>query len=168
MINSGLRTAPLRDADGYGLAHYAMNCRVMTNGVARPPKDITDGAANTLLIGEVNTNFRPWGDPGNVRDPARETTLNTSPDPIARMLMLRFTAKACGVIGPDARWERIADALRDTPELSDRAIAHRLNTDGHRVAPVRRELERAGQILRLAYRRDAIGRPSPSRRPRSG
>ena len=33
-------------------------------------KDITDGTANTLLIGTVGQNFKPWGHPANVRDPA--------------------------------------------------------------------------------------------------
>jgi len=70
-LNKNLRTAPVRDADGYGLAHYAANCRAMTAGAFRPLKEFTDGTANTLLVGEVNANFRPWGDPANVRDPAR-------------------------------------------------------------------------------------------------
>ena len=69
--------APLRDADGCGLAHYAANSRAMANGMIRPFDEFTDGRANTLLIGEVNANFRPWGDPANVRDPARG--INRSP-----------------------------------------------------------------------------------------
>ncbi|MGE5194455.1 MAG: DUF1559 domain-containing protein [Deltaproteobacteria bacterium] len=32
---------------------------------------IHDGLANTMLIGEAAGNFRPWGHPANVRDPAR-------------------------------------------------------------------------------------------------
>jgi hypothetical protein len=43
----------------------------MSDGAFRPFKEFTDGTANTLLVGEVNANFRPWGDPANVRDPAR-------------------------------------------------------------------------------------------------
>jgi len=31
---------------------------------------IKDGAANTILLGEVNADFSPWGRPNNVRDPA--------------------------------------------------------------------------------------------------
>jgi hypothetical protein len=77
LVNPALRTAPIRDADGYGLAHYAANCRAMANGNFRPLKEFTDGTANTLLIGEVNANFRRWGDPANCRDPARG--INTSP-----------------------------------------------------------------------------------------
>jgi hypothetical protein len=69
--NPSLKTAPVRDADGYGLNHYSANCRAMANGNFRPSKEFTDGTATTLLIGEVNANFKPWGDPDNCRDPAR-------------------------------------------------------------------------------------------------
>lgn len=77
LINPELPAAPIRDADGYGLAHYALNSRAMANGVVRPFKEFTRGLDATLLIGEVNANFRPWGDPANVRDPARG--INRSP-----------------------------------------------------------------------------------------
>ena len=59
--------------------------------------EFSDGIANTILIGEVNATFRPWGDPGNVRDPARGvnrspygfggppgTVVHSSPWPTAR------------------------------------------------------------------------------------
>lgn len=77
LVNPEFSGAPIRDADGYGLTHYAANSRAMENGTIRPFKQFTDGTANTLLIGEVNANFRPWGDPANVRDPARG--INRSP-----------------------------------------------------------------------------------------
>jgi hypothetical protein len=70
-INPGLRTAPVRDQNGYGLNHYSANSRAMANGTFRPFKQFNDGTATTLLIGEVNANFEPWGKPGNCRDPAR-------------------------------------------------------------------------------------------------
>jgi hypothetical protein len=76
-INQELPGAPIRDADGYGLAHYAANSRAMANGAIRPFDQFTNGTANTLLIGEVNASFRRWGDPANVRDPARG--INRSP-----------------------------------------------------------------------------------------
>ncbi len=75
-INADLH-ADLLDAEGYGLSHYAANGRVLGGNRALKLQDITDGAANTLLVGEVNANFRAWGDPVNWRDPA--AGINTSP-----------------------------------------------------------------------------------------
>ena len=71
LTNPSMPDAPLRDLKGFGLAHYAANCRAMQFGAFRSLNEFTDGTDNTILIGEVNANFRPWGDPGNVRDPAR-------------------------------------------------------------------------------------------------
>jgi hypothetical protein len=69
-INTEFRTPQLEDDEGYGLSHYAGNSRVMT--VDRPLKssDVKDGESKTLLLGEVNANFSPWGRPFNVRDPS--------------------------------------------------------------------------------------------------
>lgn len=56
--------------DGRGANHYAWNSHLL--GIPTPLKtaDIKDGRSNTLLIGEVNTGHRAWGDPVNWRDPA--------------------------------------------------------------------------------------------------
>jgi hypothetical protein len=63
--------------EGYALSHLAANERVIgPRGVARQ-SDIKDGLAETILIGEVNANFEPWGKPENWRDPAGG--LNQSP-----------------------------------------------------------------------------------------
>jgi prepilin-type processing-associated H-X9-DG protein len=59
------------NADGYALAAYAGNGWVLGG---RPPlrtADFTDGTANTILAGEVNSELKPWGDPTNWRDLAR-------------------------------------------------------------------------------------------------
>jgi prepilin-type processing-associated H-X9-DG protein len=66
-----------RDADGYGLSHYAANVEVMGPNRSLKLNDITDGTANTLLVGEVNAHFQPWGHPVNWRDPAKG--VNRSP-----------------------------------------------------------------------------------------
>lgn len=59
----------LRDGRGYALSHYAGNCRLFAK-----PRPMTaesmKGFANTILCGEVNSDFAAWGDPANVRDPA--------------------------------------------------------------------------------------------------
>ena len=69
-LNPELRTAPIVDGEGHGLSHYAANSRVLGANRGMRLQDITDGASNTLLIGEANTGFRPWGHPVNWRDPA--------------------------------------------------------------------------------------------------
>ncbi len=66
-----------QDEAGYALSHYASNVRVM-GSKARTIKSITDGTANTILMGEAWTNYRPWGHPANWRDPARG--IRTTPD----------------------------------------------------------------------------------------
>ncbi len=76
-INGRLVGADLRDAEGYGLSHYAANVRVMGANRGMKLADITDGLATTLLVGEVNARFRPWGHPVNYRDPAKG--INRSP-----------------------------------------------------------------------------------------
>lgn len=78
LLNPSFTTDTWRNEEGYGLSHFAANERVLgSDGVSRFG-DITDGTGNTLLIGEVDANFEPWGKPGNWRDPA--LGLNRSPD----------------------------------------------------------------------------------------
>lgn len=77
-LNPALGTSSPVDADGYGLCHYAANVHVMGPNRAMKLADITDGKQNTLLIGEVNAEFKPWGHPGNWRDPAKG--INRSPN----------------------------------------------------------------------------------------
>jgi hypothetical protein len=69
-INPEFRTPELEDAAGFGLSHYAANVRVLGPNHGMKPSDIRDGPANTILVGEVNAGFRPWGHPVNWRDPA--------------------------------------------------------------------------------------------------
>ena len=68
-INPELSPKALTDKEGYGLNNYAANSRLRE--LRRSDlKEIGDGASNTILLGEVNADFSPWGRPGNVRDPA--------------------------------------------------------------------------------------------------
>ena len=52
------------------LSSYALNSQLMTPNQPLHFEDISDGASSTILLGEVFSKFRPWGDPLNVRDPA--------------------------------------------------------------------------------------------------
>lgn len=76
-INSSLSSPPLFDERGFGLSHYAANIRVLGPNKNLRLGDISDGTANTLLIGEVNADFKPWGHPVNWRDPVKG--INRSP-----------------------------------------------------------------------------------------
>jgi hypothetical protein len=55
---------------GYALAHYASNSRMISDKVAIRMLDVSDGLSSTMLAGTVNNGFKPWGDPTNHRDPA--------------------------------------------------------------------------------------------------
>ncbi|MEX0715753.1 MAG: DUF1559 domain-containing protein [Planctomycetaceae bacterium] len=60
----------VKDERGNALIHYAGNVRLLGRVPALAPEDVTDGSTNTLMIGEVDAGFRPWADPGTLRDPA--------------------------------------------------------------------------------------------------
>ncbi|HUG91206.1 MAG TPA: DUF1559 domain-containing protein [Planctomycetaceae bacterium] len=78
VLNPDLRIAAFVDENGFGLSHYSANVHVLGPDTKTRWGQITDGLANTILIGEVNDRFVPWGDPVNWRDPARG--INRSPD----------------------------------------------------------------------------------------
>ncbi|MFH5806273.1 DUF1559 domain-containing protein [Alienimonas sp. DA493] len=61
---------PTEDADGYALAHYAGNGRVLTDGDGLQLRDLRDGTVTTMLAGEIADGFLPWAHPANTRDPA--------------------------------------------------------------------------------------------------
>ena len=44
----------------------------------RQLREITDGASNVLMVGDVAGSFKAWGDPDNMRDPA--AGFGTGPD----------------------------------------------------------------------------------------
>ena len=78
LLNPDLETDAVFDQWGFALSHYAGNGRVLTpdyffrkssrDAQAASPKT-EQGRGNTLLIGEVNDDFQPWGSPANLRDP---------------------------------------------------------------------------------------------------
>jgi hypothetical protein len=69
-INTAFRAPALEDDEGYGLNHFSASSRLFTPEQSIHLDEIEDGASNTILLGEVNADFSPWGRPGNVRDPA--------------------------------------------------------------------------------------------------
>lgn len=86
-----LQAGPVFDRDGFGLTHFAANVHVFpirpidpevkehwrqTRGLSL--SDMTDGAANTLLIGTVGQNHKAWGYPANVRDPGEGLNRTTT------------------------------------------------------------------------------------------
>ncbi len=80
LVNPGVSVRDewiLFNKDKYALAHYAANVLVVGPGPPLQVTDITDGTYNTFLAGEVNSKFRPWGDPFNFRDVA--LGINKSP-----------------------------------------------------------------------------------------
>ena len=69
LCNPAFRTPPLRNSRGYGLNHFAGNRWLLDRTDPVPFQELRHVSANTLLIGEVNSEFMPWGEPGNLRDP---------------------------------------------------------------------------------------------------
>ncbi len=57
-------------AEGYAMSHFAANMHIIKPGAGLAADEITDGAAHTILAGEVASRFRAWGDPFNLRDSA--------------------------------------------------------------------------------------------------
>jgi prepilin-type processing-associated H-X9-DG protein len=70
--------AVVRSPEGYALSHYAGNVNVLGRVKPLALKEIEGSLAQTVLAGEVEAKFRPWGDPTNLRDPI--LGINTMPE----------------------------------------------------------------------------------------
>ena len=70
-IKYDYRPGDRSDPDEHRLkpAHYAANAHLLNINAGPNLEEITDGTANTLLAGEVNSRIKAWGDPTNFRDP---------------------------------------------------------------------------------------------------
>jgi hypothetical protein len=78
LLNSDVFPLVLRDENGYGVSHYAGNRNLFEAPQRLSLEDISDGASNTLMIGEIPAKFPPWAKPRTNRDPA--LGINRSPD----------------------------------------------------------------------------------------
>lgn len=58
------------DAEGFALSHYAANSRMLGGTKAQRMSTLGLYHNYKILAGEVSTGFKPWGQPGNWRDPA--------------------------------------------------------------------------------------------------
>ena len=58
-----------REIAGYSVSHFTGNSHVL-GAKEMKLSDITDGTSNTLLMGAVTGEFKPWAMPMNCRDPA--------------------------------------------------------------------------------------------------
>ncbi|MEZ5943601.1 MAG: DUF1559 domain-containing protein [Planctomycetaceae bacterium] len=56
--------------DGLPASHYAGNINIFLRNRGLRFREITDGLSNTIIVGEVTTGLKSWGDPTNLRDPA--------------------------------------------------------------------------------------------------
>jgi hypothetical protein len=72
----------IRDSKGLYVSHYGANSQVMRPNQSLKPGEITDGASNTLLLGNMSGNYQSWITPFNVRDPA--DGWNTGPNSFGR------------------------------------------------------------------------------------
>jgi hypothetical protein len=108
--------------EGYALSHYAGNVHVWRTDVPlQLQTDFPDGASNTILAGEAQANFKPWGHPANWRDPG--LGINTTPDGFGNprhgaavnALSRRFEDEGAHFVMGDASVRFISDKV--SPEI---------------------------------------------------
>ncbi len=68
------------ESKGFALTHYTANLRLFRVNKAYSLDEISnaDGLTNTILLGEIYSNYPAWGSLFNYRDPAKG--LNAGPD----------------------------------------------------------------------------------------
>lgn len=75
LLNPGI-TEPT--AGRHAVSHYAANVHLYPETGVLRFRDITDGTMHTIMGGEINANFQPWGRPDTGRD--LDLGINTDPD----------------------------------------------------------------------------------------
>ena len=83
---------------GLGAAHYAGNSQIFVANKMMKIRDVTDGTSNTIMVGEVSTGFKAWGDPTNIRDPAtglgQSATQFGGPNGVTQFLLMDGSVRA--------------------------------------------------------------------------
>jgi hypothetical protein len=59
---------PSHTSDGYATSHFAANASLFLPNQPFTTADVSDGIANTVLLGDVRFRHKAWGDPTNTRD----------------------------------------------------------------------------------------------------
>lgn len=65
-LNANL-VGPIKSTDGFGLAHFAANPKIIETANKITFAKLKSGTSNTYIIGECNAGFVPWGRTGNTR-----------------------------------------------------------------------------------------------------
>lgn len=68
-LSPSVKSAVTHDQHGRAITCFAANGWLIGGHSSRSFVEIRDGLSNTLLVGEVNTQFKAWGHPVNWRDP---------------------------------------------------------------------------------------------------
>ncbi len=74
LLSPALENAPQHNEDGYGVSHFEANENIQGYSY----DDFRSGASQTIMIGEVNMSFEPWGKPDTFRN--LDLGLNRHPD----------------------------------------------------------------------------------------
>ncbi|WP_459554987.1 DUF1559 family PulG-like putative transporter [Lacunimicrobium album] len=60
----------VQDRTGFALSHLSANSRLWSDERVKTFDDLESRCSKTILLGEIQDGFLPWGQPGNLRDPA--------------------------------------------------------------------------------------------------
>lgn len=117
----------LRNSKGYALSHYAGNVHLLGPGCPRLVAELGQGAANSIVAGEVASGFKPWGDPTNLRDPGRGINSDSSGfgNPFTSGAYLLFVDGSVRYFGKTTSPEVLRKLSRSVPGSPRRASTTR-------------------------------------------